>query len=83
MAPNALRAILLSYVLAFIAMIGNFSEADRRNTTNQQQMLKIIMVVYNLNELFLAVQDSSITDIVCRSLVWSEPTKNQSLESIK
>ena len=32
---------------------------------------------------FLAVQDNSITDIVCRSLGPLEPTNNQSLGSIK
>ena len=32
---------------------------------------------------FLAVQDSSISDIVCLSLGLSEPTNNQSLGSIK
>ena len=32
---------------------------------------------------FLAVQDSSISDIVCRSVGRSEPTNNQSLGSIK
>ena len=32
---------------------------------------------------FLAVQDSSISDIVCQSIGRSEPTNNQSLGSIK
>ena len=32
---------------------------------------------------FLAVQDSSMSDIVCLSVPWSEPTNNQSLGSIK
>ena len=32
---------------------------------------------------FLAVQDSSISDIVCRSVCRSEPTNSQSLGSIK
>ena len=32
---------------------------------------------------FLAVQDSSISDIVCRSVGPLEPTNNQSLGSIK
>ena len=32
---------------------------------------------------FLAVQDSSISDIVCLSVPGSEPTNNQSLGSIK
>ena len=35
------------------------------------------------SRIFLAVQDSSISDIVCRSVGRSEPTNNQSLGSIK
>ena len=32
---------------------------------------------------FLAVQASSISDIVCRSVCWSEPTNNQILQSLQ
>ena len=32
---------------------------------------------------FVAVQDCSISDIVCRSVCWSEPTNNQILQSLK
>ena len=35
------------------------------------------------NIAFLAVQDSSISDIVCLSLGLSEPANNQSLQSVQ
>ena len=50
----------------------------------KQQEENMVNAKYSLlSDSFLAVQDSSITNIVCRSVSRSEPTNNQSLRSIK
>ena len=47
---------------------------------------KVCLTIFSMRTnlaTFLAVQDSSITDMVCLSLGQSEPTNNQGLGSIK
>ena len=46
-------------------------------------MTHSISINYIYVDMFLAVQDSSISDIVCPLVGRSEPTNNQSLGSIK